>query len=195
MESGCAGPSLPSLFDNCVSPQHARHARARDAPTISFSLSSSRVQRNAAAVKGVTESNAFQAIEGYAPRGMKRSGNCAFEKCSQDAKPATKLADQKVDPLNVISSEFSRVKEGLTEKLSDDAAPPPAPVNVSPPPPPPVEVAAPLPPPPAEVAALPEMPPPPPPLPVSRDEDTESALSAIEAKIAALKAEIEAKGL
>ena len=84
-------------------------------------------EKNSLAVKSVTESNAFTAIEGYAPKSYKKTAaNCVFEKCTNEAKPAAKL-DAKVDPMQVMTSEFNRVKQGLSDKLddSDSATSPP----------------------------------------------------------------------
>lgn len=54
----------------------------------------------------------FTAIEGIAPRAYKgKGGNCVFERCAPSAKPTPKV--EAVDPVQVVQSEFTRVKEGL----------------------------------------------------------------------------------
>ena len=69
---------------------------------------------NAATVKAVTNSNTFTAIEGIAPKAYKNmGGNCVFEKCPPTAKLTPKF--DPVDPLKVMRSEFTRVKEGLSD--------------------------------------------------------------------------------
>ena len=102
--------------------------------------------KNAAIVKGITESNAFQAVEGRLPPGSRPQGrNCAVENCGADARPAEKLPAQKVAPMDAMKAEFTRVRAGLTEEappasevvalapVASPIAPPPAPPAAPPP--------------------------------------------------------------